>query len=235
MRQAFLGQFDRLALRFRQILLRGAVPHRWLESFDIIEAANMKAALESADYYEKHLLRAKILRSDLEGLSHAISLAGQDGLVLEFGVATGRTINHIASLRRGPVYGFDSFEGLPEDWRGDHMKGKFAAAPPSVRSNVQLVQGWFDDTLPGFLADHPGPVTLLHVDCDLYSSTKFIFDTLRDRIGPGCVIVFDEYWNYPGWKEDEAKAFEEFTSAHGVRFRFESFVRRGQQVTVVIE
>jgi hypothetical protein len=69
---------------------------------------------------------------------------------------------------------------------------------PHVSSNVTLIKGWFDQTLPPFLEKHPAPVSFLHVDCDLYSSTKTIFDSLRTRFRPGTVIVFDEYFNYPG-------------------------------------
>jgi len=38
-----------------------------------------------------------------------------------------------------------------------------------------------------------------------YSSTKTVFDTLADRIVPGTVIVFDEFFNYPGSKRGESK------------------------------
>jgi hypothetical protein len=38
-------------------------------------------------------------------------------LWLEFGVASGRTINYISNFTNDKVYGFDSFEGLPEKWR----------------------------------------------------------------------------------------------------------------------
>ncbi|MBM1173547.1 class I SAM-dependent methyltransferase [Microvirga arabica] len=235
MKNLLLSPFDRIALRARKIILQGGSVQRWFDTFDVVEAANLKAAFESAEYYERHMLTAKTFRTDLEGLSHAITLAKPNGLFLEFGVATGRSINHISSLHDDAVYGFDSFEGLPEDWRGDHPKGKFAGPLPTVPAHVHLIKGWFSETLPSFLERHTGPVSFLHVDCDLYSSTKFIFDTLADRIQPECVIVFDEYFNYPGWREHEKKAFAEFIAKHGVRYRYESFVRRGQQVTVVIE
>lgn len=85
-----------------------------------------------------------------------------------------------------PVYGFDSFEGLPEPWYGKYGKGAFARVGLlEVPDNVTLVKGWFDDTLHGFLAEHPGPLAFLHVDCDLYSSTIYAFDQLQDRVVPG--------------------------------------------------
>ena len=48
-----------------------------------------------------------------------------------------------------------------------------------------------------------GPIRLLHIDCDLYSSTKDVFDQVYDRLVKGTVIIFDEYWNGPHWREDE--------------------------------
>src|SRR6185312_6095321 len=101
--------------------------------------------------------------------------------------------------------------------------------------NVELVVGLFDDTLPAFASEHPGPVALLHVDCDLYQSTVTIFRELESRIGPGTVILFDEYWNYPGWREHEHRAFQEFIGRTNLRYRYAALVPNRQQVCVVIE
>ena len=52
-----------------------------------------------------------------ELLRYSISKTKANGLFLEFGVSAGRTVNYIASLVPDKtIYGFDSFEGLPEDW-----------------------------------------------------------------------------------------------------------------------
>lgn len=151
-----------------------------------------------------------------------------EGLMLEFGVFSATTINYMAQERSDQTfYGFDSFVGLPEHWdRGYegganneftfNMKGNL----PVVLSNVKLVKGWFNETLPGFLAAHPGPVSLVHLDADLYSSTKTCFDNLSPRIVPGTVIVFDELIGYPDFKEHEMKALYEFVNAHGVKFNW---------------
>jgi hypothetical protein len=78
-----------------------------------------------------------------------------------------------------------------------------------------------------------GPIAFMHVDCDLYSSTKTIFEFLGDAIGPGTVILFDEYFNYPNWEQHEYKAFQEFSEKCGVKYRYLAFAR--QQVAVLIE
>ena len=157
------------------------------------------------------------------------------GLIAEFGVATGRTINHIARLKpKDIIHGFDSFEGLPEDWTSRMPKGFFRrTAVPTVRENVELHVGWFDITLPGFKAKYGDtPLQLLHIDSDLYSSAVTILNTLKDNIVPGTVIIFDEYINYPGWELDEFKAWQEHIAKHNVDYDYIGRVSRHQKVAI---
>lgn len=142
---------------------------------------------------------------------------------MEFGVYQGHTINTISSLLPDKiVYGFDSFEGLPEDWNIYVKKGNFNlnGVLPKVNENVRLVKGWFNETLPDFVKEHSEPCAFIHVDCDLYSSTKTIFHELRNQIVSGTVIAFDEYFNYPGWQEGEYKAFMEFLAWNNLKFEY---------------
>ena len=108
-------------------------------------------------------------------------------------------------------------------------------ALPQVRSNVRLHQGWFEDTIPAFRAQHPEQVAFLHLDADLYSSTRTVFDLLGEAIVTGTVIAFDEFFNYPGWSEGEYKAFMEFCQERGVTVRYLGFARRDEQVAVKID
>lgn len=145
------------------------------------------------------------------------------GGVLEFGVFNGATINFISeTLPDKTIYGFDSFEGLPETWRTGFEETSFNMNGnlPSVNENVRLVKGWFNETLPAFVKEHPEPCAFIHVDCDLYSSTKIIFHELKDQIVSGTNIAFDEYFNYPGWQEGEYKAFMEFIAWSGLKFEY---------------
>lgn len=103
---------------------------------------------------------------------------GQRPLYLEFGVFQGRTLRwwtqHLTTPEARFV-GFDSFEGLPEDWRADSPKGWFNAGglPRFDDARVSLVPGWFDQTLPCW--EPPGHDQLIvNVDCDLYSSTASV-------------------------------------------------------------
>lgn len=204
------------------------------DSFDVLDVAFFSAAMESAAFYEEFMLTASAFESDLLLLTHAMNLAPKEGLILEFGVASGRTIRHIASLTQGAIHGFDSFEGLPETWRTGFAQGAFKQSLPAVPSHVSLHKGWFSATLPPFVSATKEPVALLHVDCDLYSSTAFVLDALADKLQKGTVIVFDEYFNYPGWKQHEHKAFHEFVARTGRSYRFDSFVPGHQQVCVVL-
>ena len=145
-------------------------------------------------------------------------------LWLEFGVASGKTINYISKFTNDTVYGFDSFEGLPENWRDGFDKGAFDRNGnlPEVNKNVTLIKGWFDETLPNFIKSHNKKVSFIHMDADLYSSTKCIFNNLKDYINKDCIIVFDELVNYPGFDGDtgELKAFYEFITENKVDYEW---------------
>ena len=145
-----------------------------------------------------------------------------DTLWLEFGVADGKTVNYISRFTKDVVYGFDSFEGLPEKWRDGYDKGAFSRNGnlPQVFDNVTLIKGWFNETLPGFIKAQNKKVSFIHMDADLYSSTKCIFDELKDYLDTDCVIVFDELVNYPGFDGDtgELKAFYEFITENDVKY-----------------
>ena len=149
----------------------------------------------------------------------AISL--QNGLILEFGVRHGTSIRQLASLASKPLYGFDSFEGLPEDWHQESKevystRGKI----PKVPAHVTLIPGWFEETLPLFLEKHGGEIALINIDCDIYSSTKTVLDLLSPRIKKGTIIIFDEYIGNLHWEEDEHKAFMESINRYQWKYEY---------------
>lgn len=231
----------------RKLAIKCLAPVRWairaeLQRHDALKLRDVEAELqrraliETSDYVEKNLANVNSVDNPLKVLTVGFQeLKFNSGLFLEFGVFSGRTINHIATLTNQTVFGFDSFEGLPERWRDGLDAGHFKVnALPIVHKNVVLLKGWFDQTLPEFLKKNTEEVAFLHVDCDLYSSTKTIFDCLTGRIKPGTVIVFDEYFNYPGWKNGEYKAFQEFLAKTGLGYKYVSYFRNGEQVCVQI-
>jgi hypothetical protein len=137
-----------------------------------------------------------------------------EGLVLEFGVAGGNTIREIAS-HCDKVYGFDSFEGLPEDWRPGIEAGAFKCDVPEVPENVELVVGLIQDTIDDFMAKHTEQVSFIHIDVDIYSATTCILQKLKDKIKSGTIITFDELCVYGGYEDHEFKAFLEFLNDTG--------------------
>lgn len=137
------------------------------------------------------------------------------GWALEFGVATGKTLRLIAEVL--PVIGFDSFEGLPEDWRTDFPAGTFAGVRPDVDvPNATLVEGQFLETVPDY--DWPDFIRLVHIDCDLYSSTKTVLDSLIGQNLKGAYVVFDEFFGYPGCEAHERKAWDEFVESQKIEY-----------------
>jgi hypothetical protein len=204
---------------------------------DIALEMQRRALKSTVNYIQSKMNNIDSVSSSFELLNKSLEKVDftKNGLFCEFGVFSGRSINHIAKQVKQIVYGFDSFEGLPERWRDGFAKGEFKVTHlPKVQSNVTLIKGWFDQTLPNFLQEHVEPISFLHIDCDLYSSTKTIFELCADRIQPGTVIVFDEYFNYDGWENGEFKAFQEFIITNNMKYQYLGYNRFHEQVAIII-
>ena len=185
------------------------------------------ALRESVRYARKHMQNSVGVESAREVLSLALKQVAVPGHYLEFGVYKGGTIRFIAGHVGDShlVHGFDSFEGLNEAWSGDPSRFDAQGRLPKVPSNVRLHKGYFADTLPGWAEGHPGPIAFLHIDSDLYQSAKCVFEHLHERIVPGTVIVFDEYFNYPNWKAHEFRAFQELVERCQIRYQYLGYAR----------
>lgn len=142
-------------------------------------------------------------------------VVGTQPLYLEFGVYRGRTIRYWAShlsAAGARFVGFDSFEGLPEDWQPNARQGAFTVgAPPHVDDpRVSFVVGWFDQTLPTFTPP-PHDQLIVNIDCDLYSSTRCVLDWLRPHLRPGTLVYFDDLFN----RDHQWRALQEWLRADG--------------------
>lgn len=159
-----------------------------------------------------------------EWLRHCLNRAPATGHILEFGVWLGHSIRVLAETapsRR--LHGFDSFIGLPEPWEKNesltHDAGYLSTDGklPDVPANVRLWQGWFSETVPQWLECTAGEIAFIHIDCDLYKSTKQVLTALDQRIVPGTVIVFDELIDftkeqgYAEWENGEWRALHEWS------------------------
>lgn len=145
-----------------------------------------------------------------------------DGLILEFGVFKGDSICHMGARRpQAKLHGFDSFQGFPEDAQRDWEQDFSVPALPQVPDNVTLHQGFFDQTLPPFVAAWNGmrpPLALVHIDCDIFSSTHTVLTTLGPYLRAGDILVFDELMNYTEFAANEFLALYLFLERSGLDF-----------------
>lgn len=154
------------------------------------------------------------------------------GDVVECGVWRGFSLTEWALLladspTRRHLWGFDSFQGYPIAREDGAPAGTFSdTSIPHVwsrlqqtgltleylRNHVTLVPGFFDQSLQPLTT----PIALLHLDANLYNSTKCCLDTLWPHVQVGGVIAINEYDR----TEDHArcpgsrKAVDEFVHAH---------------------
>lgn len=156
---------------------------------------------------------------------------------LEFGVFRGDSLRKWSKLNGCPesrFFGFDSFEGLPEDWIEGWPKGTFDTggnAPQTDDKRVQFVKGWFQDSLPGFLASfQPHNPIVVHSDSDLYSSTLYCFTKIDSLLPPGTVVVFDDFYD----PIHEYRAVIDYCSAYRRSFKIVAATTNFHQVAAIL-
>jgi hypothetical protein len=194
-----------------------------------------RAIEESVQYINENMPNALGLYTPGQVIEAILPQVDSAGLILEFGVFRGGSIRYLARRMPGrEIHGFDSFLGLPQAWTWE-PKGAYnlGGRLPRVPKHVKLHPGFFEDSLPAFKKKFPGNIVLLHIDCDLYSSTKTVFDELGDRITTGTIILFDEYFGYPGWKNHEHKAFKELIESCQLRYTYLCYARRQVAVRIL--
>jgi O-methyltransferase len=156
---------------------------------------------------------------------------------LEFGVSRGQSFKWWLEHSVNPqsrFYGFDTFEGLPEDW-GTYNKGDMAAAIPVVNdARAEFIKGLFQDSVPGFLSSHHlqnQKRKIIHLDADLFSSTLYALTSLAPYLKRGDVLLFDEF-NVPN---HEFYAFRLFSDAFYIKTKLCGAVNNYLQVAFTIE
>lgn len=153
-------------------------------------------------------------------LTEALASA-PEGIFCEFGISTGHHTKNIARLIHPKIYyGFDSFEGLPEDWKAPDgsyrdRKGAFKCEPPTdLGENVQLIIGMFQETLSKFLHQN-NAIAFAHLDADLYSSTIYVLNTLKGHLASGAILMFDQCTRDEFCLAHEGRALQEFADSSG--------------------
>jgi hypothetical protein len=158
------------------------------------------------------------------------------GLTLTL-LAEGHRFDTKGMTRR--VVGFDSFRGLPKGaeaharWRegdcatmhswhpqlaiGDPVSAEavFRLFQACGLPSPELEQGPFEETLPATLPSKYGKTAVVHIDCDLYESTKIVLDAVSPTLQEGTIVLFDDWFHYRGNpNRGEARAFNEFLESH---------------------
>ena len=188
-----------------------------------ISVLQEKAVKESVEFIESQTSNKYLLFFWREQLwNYAIKRALNNkhkGIWAEFGVNNGLSINYFARAINNSrqIYGFDSFEGLSEDWTSwTYPEGTFDKKSnfPKVAKNVTLIKGWIDESLPKFIQENLSEIkekgfSFIHIDVDTYSPTKTILSELLEFMNEGCIIIFDDFYGYNGWKNHEYRAYQE--------------------------
>ncbi len=160
---------------------------------------------------------------------------------LEFGVASGSSFRwwlNANQNEKSAFFGFDTFEGLPEDWGMFYSKGDMSSGLPELTDKRgKFVKGLFQDTLTGFINENRDLLNeakgrkVIHMDADLYSATAFVLSQLYPFLSKGDLILFDEF-NVP---MHEFKAFHEFTSNFYIKLTPVGAVNNFYQTAFIVE
>jgi hypothetical protein len=160
-------------------------------------------------------------------------------LYLEFGVASASSfkwwVNRVKD-ENAYFVGFDTFEGLPEDWGGFYKKGDMYGSVPDLNDKRTLfVKGIFQDTLNDFIEKHKEPLNtkrkVIHMDADLFSATIFTLSQLYPYLQKGDIIFFDEF----NVATHEFFAFKIFTEAFYVKMKPVAAINNYYQMAFIVE
>ncbi|TDH26227.1 class I SAM-dependent methyltransferase [Segetibacter sp. 3557_3] len=140
---------------------------------------------------------------------------------LEFGVAAGHSFDWWMTKNTHPdarFYGFDTFDGLPEDW-GPFKKGAFSnnnQLPVLKDGRGKFYKGLFQQTVPGFLAElDNNRRNVIMMDADLFSATLYALTMLAPYLKKDDIIFFDEFVV----PTHEFKAYSDFIQSHYTRLK----------------
>jgi hypothetical protein len=190
------------------------------------------AIVDSFNYAKENMKGAYSFLDRFEGLALSIKAARarfpSRKLVLEFGVYKGGMINYQAKKFPDLSFvGFDSFEGLQEQWSGMAPEKTFdlGGKLPGVRSNVALVKGWFSESASRWKAKDPAAdiPLLVHIDCDTYAATLDVLEFCSDYVEHGLILHFDDYFGFPDWRMGGFRALKEVSEKRGWRPTYLSY------------
>ena len=176
---------------------------------------------EAFQYFKKYFNKCVVFDKEEDIRKFAINEAircndkNSNDCFLEFGVFKGNTINFFAKILKEYnriIYGFDSFLGLEENWTGTHLLKHIAfntqGKVPMIEKNVVIIKGKIEETLDDFIKDNlkDSKINFMHLDFDTFTPTNYVFKKLKKFTKKNTVILFDELYGFPSWKEHEFKA-----------------------------
>jgi hypothetical protein len=213
---------------FRKLFSKKESKANKTEILTPIVVVKNRAIYSSADYIEKNISKVMLFNTREMLWDYALSkITIEAGLFCEFGVFSGYSINYFSNkIPHNTFYGFDSFEGLQEDWVGtSFVKSAFnrEGILPEVNSNVTLIKGWFDESLPNFLNKNSENFSFIHFDADTYESTALLLDLIGHKILKGTIVVFDEYLGFTNWQNGEYLAWKQFVEKEKINYEYLCF------------
>jgi len=164
-----------------------------------------------------------------------IEKSKKDRPFYEFGVWRGRSFKYlINTFKKG--FGFDTFEGLPEDWNAGSFylkKGTFSTNGiiPNIDGGT-FIAGKFEDTLPTFYSKPRPMASLINFDADMYSSTLCALNYSKSVIDKDTILIFDEFLIHGNWEQNEYKALNEFCSNNNISYEVLAVCYISMQVAV---
>ncbi|MDR3144137.1 MAG: TylF/MycF family methyltransferase [Puniceicoccales bacterium] len=206
---------------------------------------------QSVEFVKKFMPHAVPMTSDTHLLlySSIIALANfPEGIAIDLGAGVFKSSNLIGAVFcHNIVFACDTFSGLPDVWvRRDknfpigtfapirHLQNEMQPPFP-VLDNVVAVKGHFNDTIPQIIPiieDYP--IALVHIDSDTYSGAISGLKPLLPLLRVGTILVFDEFYNYPGYENGEYRAFMELIVGNGFQYTPLAFNAHHQQVAMQI-
>lgn len=213
----FIAVSKGIILWLRPHILFGFLKNPLLFSANLLMLTKWIAAQEKNDFYSDFFNFSRDHSNRYKLYRHVIEKEGLNNIpleYLEFGVSQGHSIRWWISANQHPesrFYGFDTFEGLPEDW-GTYNKGEMSAGIPDLSDErVAFIKGLFQDTLVDFIKKYnpEGKRKIIHLDADLFSATLFVLTTLARELKPGDILLFDEF-NVPN---HEWMAYKQFVDS----------------------
>ena len=162
---------------------------------------------------------------------HMTDLSKKDRPFYEFGVWRGEAFRYlIKTFKKG--YGFDTFEGIPEDWHNEKA-GSYTSQGviPKIKGG-EFIAGKFEDTLPKFFSEAKPVASIINFDADLYSSTICALNWASSVIDQNTILIFDEFLINPNWENDEHKALEEFCLQNNYKYEVLAVSFFSKQVAV---